>query len=210
MRLMLSIVAILSASCDAFGRVNCELTAIELSGWSSEAQAFWSTEIERVVSDRVRVFVASGEFRPLVYALNGNTAALSSATMTRVNRVTDTTDSDKAKVGTIAGTEIPVYEIQSARERRVSDVVEVRDAAYRLPVRAPFDLPRGTRETVIASADCLLTDEDVPTPVASLGPRRVVRFSKRPRSVYRVKALKTAGVNDGDIRRIFPLDNSNR
>ena len=192
MRFALAIVVIITTPCQCLAGVTCELLNATLQGWSSPAQLFWSTEIERVLSDRVRVFVATGEFRPLSYSLNGNTASRSSATMERIKRVVDRTESDKRIAGRVQGTEIPIYEVASTRDRDTSEIIRVRFAAYRLPVRAPRDLPSGAHETVVTDADCLVTG-DIDEPRA---PRVAVRVKEPAKESRRSPRTKSSSVEN--------------
>lgn len=134
--------------------LSCEFNSVRgLEAWSVPAQEYWTRTISKALRERVDVFLATGRFEPRTYILNGNLAGITSATLQRVRDVTETAESDKAVVGQVAGTEIPVYDVVSRSNRRVEDEVRFMEVAYRLPVRTK-DLPEGARETVVLHGTC--------------------------------------------------------
>jgi hypothetical protein len=196
MRCVLLMAAVLSvcasnAYAQTARRMGCELTDIQgLGGWSPASQQYWKEQIANAVGERVSFFLDSGRFEPRVYTLNGNIATLSSGTFHRERIDTAISDSDKVKVGTIPGTEVPLYEIKSARDSNTTEVVTIRDGSYRLPVRAR-DLPTGSRETVQFSARC---EVGAGAQVArAVQPKRIERTSTAPIAPRPVVSKKAEG-----------------
>jgi hypothetical protein len=172
-------------------RMSCELSDIQsLAGWSQAAQQYWKEQIANAVGERVSFFLDQGRFEPRVYQLNGNIAALSSGTFHRERVDTAISDSDKVKVGTVPGTEVPVYEIKSDRNSSTVELVTVREGSYRLPVRAR-DLPAGSRETVLFSARCEVGGNGAIA--RAVLPRRVERAATAPALPKPVAAKKAEG-----------------
>lgn len=154
MKIAITLIAcVLSSPVQA--KVVCDdLRMTGLDGWDQASRDWWGDRIKVAVTERVADFLSSGSFHVKFWAMNGNTAAISSGTFHRVRAEVAESDSDKVVVGTVSGTNIPVYEIKSQSHTKIDERITVENLAFRLPMRVS-DLPRDTRETILISGSCV-------------------------------------------------------
>jgi len=156
MRVLLAALLLASPAL-ADGRVECSISNVRsFAGWNAESQDIWLKTMQSELSDRILAFRADGAFKGRTHVINGNTGGIRSvASMDLIERNENSVTSGKVATGVLAGGQIETYEIKSGSSARAAKVIEVRDAAFLIPMEAPALLRLGIHSSdILFDADC--------------------------------------------------------
>ena len=156
MRVLLAAL-LLASPAVADGRVECLISNVRsFAGWNAESQDIWLKTMQAELADRILAFRADGSFKGRTHVINGNTGGIRSvASMDLIERNENSVSSGKVATGVLPGGQIETYEIKSGSSARAAKVIEVRDAAFLIPMEAPALARLGIHSSdILFDADC--------------------------------------------------------